>query len=86
MNFSETNSTMFNFSNKPTQRKEVKLILSGNRIVAMILALILLAAVYSSIGSDNQFTAQSSQATSELKCNSDANRTGYALGCKLTNG
>jgi hypothetical protein len=86
MNFSETNSTMFNFSNKPAQHNKVKLKLSGNRIVATLLALMLLAAVFFNLGSDNQLTAQSSQTTSELKCNSNANRTGYALGCKLTNG
>jgi cbb3-type cytochrome oxidase subunit 3 len=86
MNYSETNSSLLNVSHKPEKRNEVKIKPFDNKILTIFFTILLLAVVFSNIASDNQHAAQTSQYTSELTCNSDANRTGYALGCKLNNG
>jgi hypothetical protein len=86
MTFSKTTLTSFNTSHTSAKSIGVKLKQYDNKVFVLLFSLLLLAVVFFNTGSREQYAAQSSQSTSELQCNSDANRTGYIIGCKLTNG
>ena len=85
MNYSETSSILLNKSPDIEKQNETSNKLFKSSTLAIAFVVLFLTVVFSYSGNDNQYTGQSSLPSAELNCNNHANRTSYALGCKVNN-